>query len=227
VLPATLTLLLVAAMLAGCGTSSSSNGIASKTPTEIAAAAKVAATGASTVHVSGSIVSSNSPIALDMELVAGKGGRGQISENGLSFDVIQVAGTTYISGSPAFYSHFGGSAAAALLQGKWLKAPARSGSFSTLGSLTNLSQLLGTVLAEPGTLTKGTTSTVDGQPVLAITDVSHGRTLYVATTGKPYPIEITKSGSTGGKISFTDWNASVVLAAPKDAIDLAQLQAEH
>ncbi len=107
------------------------------------------------MHVAGSIVSGSSPITLDLELVAGKGGRGQISENGLSFNLIQVDGTAYISGSPAFYSHFGGPAAAQLLEGKWLKAPASSGSFSTLGSLTNLNQLLSTLLAEPGTLAKG------------------------------------------------------------------------
>ena len=63
--------------------------------------------------------------------------------------------------------------------------------------------------------------------MLSVTDPSHGGTLYVSTTGKPYPIEITKSGSSGGKISFDRWNAPVALAAPKNAIDLAQLQANH
>ena len=221
----------MAAVLGGCGGSSSGsssgNGIASKAPAEIVALAKVAADSASSVHVSGSIVSGGSPITLDLELLAGKGGRGRISENGLSFDLIQVDGTAYIRGSPAFYSHFGGPTAAQLFQGKWLKAPTSNGSFSTLGSLTNLSQLLDTALAEHGTLAKGTTTTLDGQQVLSVTDPSHGGTLYVATTGKPYPIEITKSGSSGGKISFDRWNAPVALAAPKNAIDLAQLQANH
>lgn len=175
----------------------------------------------------GSIVSASSPITLNLELLAGKGGRGQISENGLSFNLIQVDGTAYISGSPAFYSHFGGPAAAQLLEGKWLKAPSSNGDFSTLGSLTNLSQLLNTALADHGTLAKGVTTTVDGQKVLSVTDVSHGGTLYVATTGKPYPIEITKSGKSGGKISFDRWNEPVTLAAPKNSIDLAQLEAHN
>jgi hypothetical protein len=226
-LPAPTALLLLAFALGGCGSSSSGNGIASKTPAQIVAATKVAANGASSVHVSGSIASGGSPITLDMELLAGKGGRGQISENGLSFDVIQVDGTAYISGSPAFYSHFGSPAAAQLLQGKWLKTPASSGTFATLGQLTNLSQLLNTALAEHGTLAKGTTTTLAGQQVLSVTDPSHGGTLYVSTTGKPYPIEITKTGSSGGKISFDRWNAPVALAAPKNAIDLAQLESHH
>ena len=221
----------MAAVLGGCGSSSSGSssgsGIASKAPAEIVALAKVAADSASSVHVSGSIVSGGSPITLDLELLAGKGGRGRISENGLSFDLIQVGGTAYISGSPAFYSHFGGPTAAQLFQGKWLKAPTSNGSFSTLGSLTNLSQLVDSALASHGTLQKGATTTVNGQQAITITNASHGGTLYVATTGKPYPIQITKSGTSGGKILFDRWNAPVTLVAPKNAIDLSQLQANH
>jgi hypothetical protein len=229
-LPAVTALVLVAALLGGCGSSgstSSSNGIAAKTPAEILTAAKAAADSASSVHVSGSIVSGSSPITLNLELLAGKGGRGQISENGLSFNLIQVGGTAYISGSPAFYSHFGGAAAAQLLEGKWLKVPSSSGNFSTLGSLTNLSQLLDTALADHGKLAKGVTTTVDGQKVLSVTDVSHGGTLYVATTGKPYPIEISKDGKSGGKILFDRWNAPVTLTAPKNSIDLSQLESHN
>ena len=105
--------------------------------------------------------------------------------------------------------------------------PSSNGDFSTLGSLTNLSQLLDTALAEHGTLAKGAVTTVDGQKVLSVTDVSHGGTLYVATTGKPYPIAITKSGKAGGKISFDRWNEPVTLAAPQSSIDLSQLESHH
>jgi len=224
-------LVLAATVLGGCGGSSSSsssgNGIASKAPSEVVAVAKVAADSASSVHVSGSIVSGGSPITLDLELLAGKGGRGRISENGLSFDLIQVDGTAYIRGSPAFYSHFGGPAAAQLFQGKWLKAPTSGGNFSTLGSLTNLSQLVDSALASHGTLKKGATTSANGQQALPITDASHGGTLYIATTGKPYPIQITKSGTSGGKILFNRWNAPVTLVAPKNAVDLSRLQANR
>jgi hypothetical protein len=224
---ALIAVVLAAIALAGCGgsgSSSSSNGVASKTPAEILTAATAAANSANSVHVSGSIVSGGSPITLDLELVAGKGGRGQISEDGLSFNLIQIDGTAYISGSPAFYSHFGGPAAEKLLAGKWLKAPASSGSFSSLGSLTDLDQLLDTTLSKHGALTKGPATTIGGQPALSVSDTSHGGTLYVATTGKPYPIEISKAGKTGGKITFDRWNDPVKLTAPANAIDLSQLE---
>jgi hypothetical protein len=220
-----LTLVLIATAIAGCGGSSSGNGVADKTPDEIVAAAKVAADAATSVHVAGSIVSNGSPITLNMELLAGKGGRGQLSEGGLSFELIQVEGTVYIKGSPAFYKKIGGAAAAQLLQGKWLKAPAKSSDFASLAQLTDLRQLVDTTLANHGKLTKGGITTINGQKAVGITDASKGGTLYIATTGEPFPIEITKDGSGGGKITFDRWNKPVTLTAPANSIDVAQLQA--
>jgi hypothetical protein len=220
-------LVFVAAVLAGCGSSSSGNGVAAKTPAEIVAASKVAADAATSVHVSGSIVSSGAPVTLDLDLLAGKGGRGRLSESGLSFELIQTGGTVYIKGSPAFYRRSGGPAAAQLLRGRWLKAPATSGNFVSLASLTDLRQLVDSTLAGHGALAKGGTTRVDGQQVVAVTDTSKGGTLYIAATGRPYPIEVAKAGASGGKVTFDRWNQSVTLAAPSNAIDLAQLQSGH
>jgi hypothetical protein len=218
--------LLLAVALAACGGSSSSSGsgIADKSPAAILAATKVAADSAKSVHVSGSIVSGSTPITLDMQLLAGKGGRGQLSQDGLSFELIEVGGTVYIKGSPAFYKHIGGGAAAQLLQGKWLKAPATSSNFASLGQLTNLRQLVDQTLSDHGTLSKSGTTTVKGQKVVGITGKSKGGTLYVAATGKPYPIEITKSGSSADSITFDHWDEPLTLSAPANAIDINALQ---
>jgi hypothetical protein len=219
---------LAVALLGGCGSSSSSgNGVASKSPTEIVAAAKTAAAGAATAHVSGSIVDEGKPISLDMELVAGKGGKGKISLEGLSIDLIQVDNAVYINGSTAFYRHVAGPAAAQLLQGKWLKAPASSGNFSSLASLTSLGKLIGTTLASHGTLSSAGTKTIAGQKAVGVSDVSKGGTLYVAATGDPYPLEIVKTGASGGKIVFDRWNKAVTLTAPANAININQLQSGH
>jgi hypothetical protein len=214
--------------IAGCGSSSSSSsGLASKSAAQIVTAAQTAADSARTVHVTGSIVNAGAPIDLDMELVNGTGGRGRLSENGLSFELVELGGYVYIKGSQAFYSHVAGTAAAQLLDGKWLKAPANSGTFSSLTSLTNLRKLLDSTLTSHGTLTKGATSTVEGQQAIAIKDSTRGGTLYVATSGTPYPLQIAKSGSGGGKIAFNRWNAPVKLKAPRNAVDLSQLQSGH
>ena len=66
-----------------------------------------------------------------------------------------------------------------------------------------------------------------GDDIVGLTDQSQGGTLYVATTGKPYPVEIAKSGAGGGTLSFDRWNQAVSIAPPANAIDLAQLRAGH
>src|SRR5690242_9922251 len=90
---AALCVLAAALALAGCGGSSSSgNGIESKSPQQILEATKSAASTASSVHIKGSIVSSGKPISLDMELLAGKGGKGTISQEGFTIQLVQTGG---------------------------------------------------------------------------------------------------------------------------------------
>jgi hypothetical protein len=220
-------LALLASALIGCGGSSpAGNGVASKAPAQIVAAAKAAADEAASVHISGSIVE-GVPLSLDMQLLAGKGGRGRITQNGVSFELITLGGTVYIKGSPAFYRRIGGQAAAQLFQGKWLKAPASSGQFAPISALTDLRKLLDTTLASHGTLAKGAVTTVRGRKVVAVNDLAKGGVLYVASTGKPFPAEIARGGANGGHIVFDRWNQAVTISPPPNAINLTQLQAGH
>lgn len=213
-------------LLAGCGGSSSSsgNGVESKSPTAILQTTKAAASKAVSVHISGSIVSEGKPITLDMELLAGKGGKGKISQEGFTIKLIQTGGSVYINGSSAFYKHVSGAAAAQLLQGKWLKAPANSGELASLAELTDLSKLVDTALSDHGSLAKGSTATIEGQKAIGLKDTSKGGTLYVATSGKPYPLEIAKAGKESGKVILDRWDQPVTLKAPADAIDISELQ---
>jgi hypothetical protein len=210
--------------LAGCGGGSSSNGIESKSPEEILQASKTAASQAVSVHIAGSIVNGGKPITLNMELLAGKGGKGTISQEGFTIQLVQIHGAVYINGGAAFYRHVAGPAAAQLLQGKWLKAPAGSGELASLASLTNLSKLVETALAGHGTLTKGQTRTIEGQKAIALQDKGRGGVLYVATTGKPFPLEILKLGSESGRVLLNRWDEPVTLTAPSGAIDISKLQ---
>jgi hypothetical protein len=213
------------AALAGCGGSgASTNGLESKSPEQILAAAKAAARTAASVHVNGSIVNENKPISLDMELVAGKGAKGHLALEGLGFDIIEVERAFYMRGSNAFYTKVAGSSAAQLLQGKWLKVPTTGGEFASLAQLTNLSRLIDVTLGNHGTLVKGPSGTVAGQKAVTITDKTKGGTLYVANTGTAYPLEISKSGSDAGKVVFDRWNKPVTLSAPSGAINIDQLQ---
>lgn len=214
---------LAAGAIAGCG-GSSTNGVESKSPAEIVSAAQKAANSAKSVRVDGSVSTAGTQLTLDLQIAEGKGAKGSISEGPLSFELIRLGDSVYIKGSAAFYEHFAGSEAAKLLEGKWLQAPATSGEFATLGNLTDMSQLLSTVLGQHGSLAKGGTSTVEGKKVVAVKDTSKGGVLYVATTGKPYPVQISKSGSTGGKVTFSEWDAPVTITAPTGAINISKLK---
>jgi hypothetical protein len=217
---------IAAAAIAGCG--SSTNGVESKSPKEIVSEAQKAAEGARSVRVTGSVASAAAPLSLDLQIKQSVGAKGKISEGPLSFELVRVGENVYIKGSSQFYKHFGGTEAAKLLQGKWLKAPAGSGEFRTLGGLTDIHALFDTLLAEErgASLARGATSTVNGQKVVAVQNKSKGGVLYVATTGKPFPIRVSKSGGTGGTVTFSDWNAPGTISAPaaSETIDISKLR---
>lgn len=230
--PLTLALVLAVVVLAGCSsTSSSGNGIASKTPTEILAASKSAAAGAATVHVAGSILSEGKPISLDMELVGSNGvgdngGRGRLTLGGLGIKLIAIDKAVYVKGNDAFYTHFAGARAARLLHGKWLQGSAEHGPLASFASLANLGKVLDSTLQDHGPLSSAGTTTVNGQKAVGVTDADNDGTLYVATSGAPYPLEIVKSGTTtgAGKIVFDRWNKPVTLQPPTNVINVDQLQ---
>lgn len=224
--PTVMALLLGAVLLAGCGggSSASSNGEATKSGTQVLADAKKAATSASSLHVSGDIKSGGTPISLDLSLEAGKGATGSMKESGLEFNLIRIGDTVYIRGSDAFLEHFAGSAAS-ILKGKWLKASATTGQLASLTPLTSPSALFGAIAKGHPNLENEGETTYKGQKAIEILDAGDSSKLYVAATGTAYPIAIVGGGKNGnsGTITFSDWNVSVPLSAPKGAIDLSKL----
>jgi hypothetical protein len=214
---------LSAGLIAGCGSggAGSGNGVAAKPPNTIVRDANRAITSANSVHVAGSISNNRTPLTLDLSLVSGRGGSGVLSEGGLSFRVITVGQDVFIQGTSAFWAHFAGPAAARKLVGQWLRAPA-SGQFAPIAALTNQQLLFGKVLLSHGRLKKVGTTTVNGQQVVGVQDSTAGGTLYVATTGKPYPVEVVKRGS--GRITFDRINQPVALKPPAHFRDLSALR---
>lgn len=222
-----LSLVLAAVLLAGCGSGhpkAQSNGEASKPPNQVLANAKAAATSASSVHVTGGIVSGGTPIKLDLSMVRDKGAKGSMSTNGLSFNLVRIGDTLYIKGTDEFYKHFAGAAVAQLLHGKWLKASATQGQLKSLAPLTSIGALFAGISANHGKLENKGATAFQGQRVVEIRDTSDNSKLFVAATGKPYPVAIVGGKkNASGTVSFGDWNANVSLAAPPNALDISQL----
>ncbi len=215
-------LVALTALVAGCGGGTKSNGEAKKAPAQVVADVTQAATGAKAVHVSGSITEAGQPVSLDLTLVQGTGGKGTISEAGLSFEIIRVGDTAYVKGSDAFLQQFAGAAASQLLHGKWLKGSATSGQFAALAPLTDVAKLFKSALASHGKLENKGETKYQGQKVVAIEDTTQGGTLYLAATGTPYPVALV-GGKQQGSISFDKWDETVTITAPQNAIDLSTL----
>lgn len=219
--------LCLAVGISACGGSSSSgsssssssggaadNGVSAKSATQIVAASKQSIQGITSVHVAGATTSDNTPLALDLKLVAGKGGTGQMTIQGQTLNIVTLGQSVYIKADAAFWTKFANAQAAGVLKDKWLKAPS-NGSFASFAQLTDITKLFDQLLGDHGTLAKGSTTTVNGQKVIGINDTTKHGTLYIATTGKPYPVEITNGPS---KIVFDQVNQPVPLAAPSGAI---------
>jgi hypothetical protein len=202
-----------------------SNGVTSKSADQIFDNAVAAAKAAKSVHVTGALKSGSQSVGLDLSIVQGKGASGTISEGSVSFKLISVGGNYYIQPDQAFLLKFAHTSAAAnLFKGKWLKASSTSAGFASFGQLTSIKTLIGSLPQTRGTLTKGSTSTLAGQPVIAVNS-SKGGTMYVATTGTAYPLQVSKaSGGQTGKVTFSDYNKPFTITAPTNSINIAQLE---
>jgi hypothetical protein len=212
--------LTIVLVLAGCGGGSSSNGEAKKSAQEVVTDAQQAAVNASSVHVTGHIVDNGTPLTLDLTLVKGQKGKGTLSEQGLTFELVRVGDTVYIKGSDAFLKKFAGAGAATLLHDKWLKGSATSGQLAALAPLTDTAQLFKSALGNHGTLANKGETDYQGQKVVEIDDTTQGGKLYVAATGDPFPIAL-RGSKQQGSVDFSDWNGGATVEAPKGAIDLS------
>ena len=190
------------------------------TPQQILVQMKKAVADATSVHIIGGGGSGKAAISLDLKIAKDKGGAGKIEVGGLSFDIVKIGDKLYFKGGQAFLKQYAG-AAATQLQGRWFVVSASTSGFTSFSAFTNLVQLTNGILSSAGAVTKGSTSTIDGQPAIGITS-SKGGTLYIATTGPAYPLEL-KSGTTSGGIKFTEWDQPVTLTAPANPVDFDKL----
>jgi hypothetical protein len=214
-----LALAIALAALTGCG-SSNGNGIASKNASEILAAAKAAAQSATSVHIEAHNAQGLLTLALNLDLTS-NGGHAHISGLGVDFEVIRIGNTLYLKGNPGFYERLSGAAAHAP-PGAWLKAPVNSGPLAQFAAFTDLPGEVGRLIASANPVTKGTTTSTNGQKTIELKQTGKLYTgkIYIATTGKPFPLEIAKTGRETGHTTFTNWNQPVSLSAPSNTINI-------
>lgn len=221
-------LLLATGATACGGASGTGNGLQSKSAAAIIRATTRASESAKSVHVSGSLQQQGTIIALDLKMVAGVGATGRMSDGGKHFAIVLDHSTLYINGGPSFWQAFGNAPVAKLLQGKWLKTPA-TGDYASIAKFASLRAFFRQIFSQTtGPVAKAAAKTIKGRPTIGVRDLENTGVLYVATTGKPYPVEVdggtsSKTGTTG-RLDFTDFNAPVTIRAPKHSISATQLE---
>ena len=203
------TLVAVPAAVAGCG-SSSSSGIASKPAAQILSASKAAALGAGSVHLN----TTSGEVVLDMKL-SSAGGSGRLSLAGSTLEMLRIGSTLYLKAPAALYRKIGINAT--VPADTWIKLPVTA--IPQLAAFTELREQLSRLL-NVSTVTKGATSTLEGQKVVELREPLKvvTRLLYVATSGKPYPVELALKGQATGRTILSEWDKPVTLTAPAKSI---------
>lgn len=215
-----LALLLGTALLAGCGGSGSS-GEASKSAAAILADARQAALAAENVRIVGTVHNGQERISFELTLAQNRGG-GTVTLDGSKVELVRTGNTAYVRAGADFYRRFDAQAAIPRLAGKWVKVQTTTPNFAELISLTDLYSFVTQSLQTKGTVTKGAVKSVAGQKAIELKS-PHGGSVFIATSGKPYPIEFSSSVPPAGTVTLSDWDSATVPTAPPHAVDLGTL----
>ncbi|WP_018351040.1 hypothetical protein [Longispora albida] len=199
------------------------NGVAALSPAQIAERARAAVKTITSVHVKGEVPSGTEKIALDLKISGSEGATGTMTVGGNKVSILRIGTSAYFQGDRAFWAQFGGNAAANLFEGKWMRTTTEDPNFKDLVSLTDATQLMDAVLSGVSAASKGRTQQIDGQPAIEL--IGGDGSLFIATTGEPYPLLLRSSAAGGGELAFTEYNQPVTLTAPPadQVIDLNQL----
>lgn len=186
-------------------------------PGTIIADARAAIESASTIHVSGTLAQGGQSAAIDLQMVAGKGGYATFSfAHAATYRLVVIGTTLYLNGNRAFWLAEGvKSTVASSVQGRWVKQSAAHGDDAVLASILNPHVFFKGLLALSGTLKKLAPTTVAGEAVVPVTNGTY--TIDVAATGTPYPV---KASGTGTALVIDDINQPVKLTGPSSAISL-------
>jgi hypothetical protein len=215
--------LLLLVFLGACGGGESDNGVADLSADAALGKVKAAVKDVKSVHIAGTIAQQGQSFDLDVHSARGKG-QGTLTINGGEMEVRLVDGTTYVKAEASTFEKLGAPAAQAqIIGGKWLKSGGATSQFAAFGQFLDLDQVFDSLLEPEGDIEKGDETEINGDAAIALIDkADSGGTLYIATTGDPVPLRISKSGSGGGQIDFTEYDADVTVAVPDGALDISQ-----
>lgn len=206
---------------------------AGQTADQILAAARKAAAGAKSVHVTGSVTDDGEKIELDMTMASGGLADGTMTVQGGELTLRRVGKEAYMKGDEKFWAAAGAGEAATLLVGKWIKMPITQKDFGDFNSFTDLGTFVKESLAPDGAVTRVEGKPFDGVETVGLSDGTgtDAGVMYVSTGDTPFPLAIepgpTAKAAAGDGIRFSDWDAAVTITAPPadEVVDISKLGA--
>ncbi len=235
-----------AALLAGCGSKDDSgtaspaasgvpaattsaaaadNGVAALQPVAIVDKAKAALKSAKSFHMKGTITDQGQKTALDFKIAGGEV-FGTMSVGTAKIQVLKAGGGQYMKPDAAFWKLTAGKQADAVVKkvgDKWVSVPASNKEFGSLFTAADVD----TLLQADGQVAKGQPKVIAGTPAIGLVDKgTEGGTLYVATVGQPYPLELDGPTAADGGIAFSEFGAAfdeIKAPAAADVLDLSKL----
>ncbi|QEV20073.1 hypothetical protein CP975_23375 [Streptomyces alboniger] len=214
--------------LTGCGgkaedPDAGTNGVGKLSAPKIQSKSSKVAQAASAVRLSGTVVSKGHTYTLDMRL-KGEGGEGSVTSKGQTFRLLRVGEQLFLKADSEFWTHERGQgdgkpqqadeAAAAKLDGKYVKVPQGDPAYEQLSGFTDKDVLLDGMLTLHGHLAKGDRGRTGALRTIKVTgDQGAGGTLSVSLDGKPYPLRLERGGH-AGILKLTDWNKDFPLQPP-------------
>ena len=216
-------------VLAGCATKNGGttpivpvdNGVKALSAQEILDKATAALNEAGSFHAKGDVTEEGTTISVDLKM-KGKDAAGTVGTPDGAVQLLRIGTDVYFKADTSFWKKFGGAQAdaiAVLFKDKWVKINADSEEFAGFAAMADPASLL----KPSGTPTKAEEKVINGQATIGVKDGENG-TVYVATTGKPYPIRM--EGLTGsGAIDFSEFGATFDDIKAPDASQVVDLSA--
>ena len=203
----------------------SNNGVAGKSASQIVTAASAATAAAKSFTYGGTTTQNGTATNFKVSVSSSGKGQGTITISGQPVKLVKIGNTVYFSSNKAFWDKTAGTGAGSLFGTRWVAVPSTDSDFAGINSLLDASQVASQFSDTSNTtFTKGKTSTINGQSVIAVTGKdtsdSSGGTVYEATTGKPYIVKVTGGGTT---LTFSNFNKPVNPSVPPNSINISTL----
>ena len=174
---------------------SSSVDEAGKSSKQILADAKRVALAAESVHLAGDV---GNGVSLDLVLTNAGQAKGTLTQAGRVQQIVVLNPTTVF-------------AATSKTGGRYVRLPQANA--AEVSKSFNMSRLLADGLTPDGPVAKAGVTSQGGHHLIGLKDTSDGSVLYVAdSAAAPYPLRIAQS--TGGAVTFNDWNKKVTVQVP-------------